>query len=69
VAARLSELGPVDRKISRCLFRRPSPFLTAGPPYEHLFYYKRAKASEIMFGDANHHREEIARKVVDGDED
>jgi alkylation response protein AidB-like acyl-CoA dehydrogenase len=31
-------------------------------------YYKRAKASEIMFGDANYHREEIARKVVDGDE-
>jgi hypothetical protein len=22
-----------------------------------------------MFGDANYHREEIARKVVDGDED
>jgi alkylation response protein AidB-like acyl-CoA dehydrogenase len=32
-------------------------------------YYKRAKASEIMFGDANHHREEIARKVVYGDKD
>jgi len=32
-------------------------------------YYKRAKASEIMFGDANYHREEITRKVVDGDED
>jgi alkylation response protein AidB-like acyl-CoA dehydrogenase len=32
-------------------------------------YYKRAKASEIVFGDANYHREEIARKVVDGDED
>jgi len=31
--------------------------------------YKRAKASEIMFGDANYHREEIARKVVDGEED
>jgi hypothetical protein len=25
-------------------------------------------ASEIMFGDASYHREEIARKVVDGDE-
>src|SRR5262249_1152037 len=32
-------------------------------------YYKRAKACEIMFGDANYHREEIARKVVDGPED
>jgi hypothetical protein len=32
-------------------------------------YYKRDKASEIMFGDANYHREEIARKIVDGDED
>lgn len=28
-------------------------------------YYKRAKASEIMFGDANYHRAEIARHVVD----
>jgi alkylation response protein AidB-like acyl-CoA dehydrogenase len=28
-------------------------------------YYKRAKSSEIMFGDANYHREEIARKVID----
>lgn len=29
------------------------------------FYYKRAKASEIMFGDATYHRERIARLVVD----
>ncbi len=28
-------------------------------------YYKRAKSSEIMFGDANYHREEIAEKVID----
>jgi alkylation response protein AidB-like acyl-CoA dehydrogenase len=28
-------------------------------------YYKRAKASEIMFGDANYHRERLARLVVD----
>jgi alkylation response protein AidB-like acyl-CoA dehydrogenase len=28
-------------------------------------YYKRAKASEIMFGDANYHRERIARYVID----
>jgi alkylation response protein AidB-like acyl-CoA dehydrogenase len=28
-------------------------------------YYKRAKSSEIMFGDANYHREEIATKVID----
>ncbi|HZS08964.1 MAG TPA: acyl-CoA dehydrogenase family protein [Blastocatellia bacterium] len=28
-------------------------------------YYKRAKASEIMFGDATYHREQIAREVVD----
>jgi len=28
-------------------------------------YYKRAKASEIMFGDANYHREQLARLVVD----
>lgn len=41
-----------------------------GFTWEHdlQLYYKRAKASEIMFGDANHHREEIARKVVDGAE-
>ena len=29
------------------------------------FYYKRAKASELMFGDASFHRERIARLVVD----
>jgi len=29
------------------------------------FYYKRAKASELMFGDAIYHRERIARLVVD----
>lgn len=29
------------------------------------FYYKRAKASELMFGDAAFHRERIARAVVD----
>ena len=29
------------------------------------FYYKRAKASEIMFGDATYHRERIARLIVD----
>jgi alkylation response protein AidB-like acyl-CoA dehydrogenase len=28
-------------------------------------YYKRAKASEIMFGDANFHRERLARLVID----
>jgi alkylation response protein AidB-like acyl-CoA dehydrogenase len=41
-----------------------------GFTWEHnlQLYYKRAKASEIMFGDAHYHREEIARKVVDGDE-
>jgi alkylation response protein AidB-like acyl-CoA dehydrogenase len=30
------------------------------------FYYKRAKASELMFGDATWHRERIARLVIDG---
>ena len=42
-----------------------------GFTWEHnlQLYYKRAKASEVMFGDANYHREEIARKVVDGHED
>jgi alkylation response protein AidB-like acyl-CoA dehydrogenase len=30
------------------------------------FYYKRAKASELMFGDASFHRERIARSIVDG---
>jgi len=30
------------------------------------FYYKRAKASELMFGDAIYHRERIARLVIDG---
>jgi alkylation response protein AidB-like acyl-CoA dehydrogenase len=41
-----------------------------GFTWEHnlQLYYKRAKASEIMFGDANYHREEIARKIVDGAE-
>ncbi len=41
-----------------------------GFTWEHnlQLYYKRAKASEIMFGDANYHREEIARKVVDDSE-
>jgi alkylation response protein AidB-like acyl-CoA dehydrogenase len=29
------------------------------------FYYKRAKASELMFGDATYHRERIARIVID----
>ena len=28
------------------------------------FYYKRAKASELMFGDATYHRERIARMIV-----
>jgi alkylation response protein AidB-like acyl-CoA dehydrogenase len=28
-------------------------------------YYKRAKSSEIMFGDATYHRELIAKEVVD----
>ena len=28
-------------------------------------YYKRAKSSEIMFGDANYHREKVASKVID----
>jgi alkylation response protein AidB-like acyl-CoA dehydrogenase len=42
-----------------------------GFTWEHnlQLYYKRAKASEIMFGDASYHREEIARKVVDESED
>jgi alkylation response protein AidB-like acyl-CoA dehydrogenase len=34
--------------------------------HEIHFYYKRAKASEIMFGDAIYHRERIARIVMDG---
>lgn len=29
------------------------------------FYYKRAKASELMFGDATYHRERIAKFVID----
>ena len=28
-------------------------------------YYRRAKASEILFGDATYHRERIAREVID----
>lgn len=38
-----------------------------GFTWEHnlQLYYKRAKASEIMFGDANYHRDAIARKVID----
>ncbi len=34
--------------------------------HEIHFYYKRAKASELMFGDAIYHRERIARIVMDG---
>src|SRR5215213_6424163 len=30
------------------------------------FYYKRAKASELLFGDATFHRERIAASLVDG---
>jgi alkylation response protein AidB-like acyl-CoA dehydrogenase len=29
------------------------------------FYYKRAKAAELMFGDATYHRERIAKLVID----
>ncbi len=38
-----------------------------GFTWEHnlQLYYKRAKSSEILFGDANYHREEIARQVID----
>ncbi|MEW6207510.1 MAG: acyl-CoA dehydrogenase family protein [Acidobacteriota bacterium] len=32
-------------------------------------YYKRAKGSEIMFGDANFHREQLAKLVVDDHRD
>ncbi len=32
-------------------------------------YYKRAKASEIMFGDGNYHREQLAKLVVDAPND
>ena len=28
-------------------------------------YYRRAKASELAFGDATYHRERIARLVID----
>jgi alkylation response protein AidB-like acyl-CoA dehydrogenase len=33
----------------------------------HLFYYRRAKTSEVAFGDATFHRERIARLVIDAD--
>jgi alkylation response protein AidB-like acyl-CoA dehydrogenase len=38
-----------------------------GFTWEHnlQLYFKRAKSSEIMFGDSNFHREEIARQVID----
>ncbi len=38
-----------------------------GFTWEHnlQLYYKRAKSSEIMFGDANYHREKIAKQVID----
>ncbi|MGH9839880.1 MAG: acyl-CoA dehydrogenase family protein [Blastocatellia bacterium] len=38
-----------------------------GFTWEHnlQLYYKRAKSSEIMFGDAGYHREQIARQVID----
>ncbi|HEX8685621.1 MAG TPA: acyl-CoA dehydrogenase family protein, partial [Pyrinomonadaceae bacterium] len=39
-----------------------------GFTWEHdlQLYYKRSKSSETLFGDATHHRERIARLVVDG---
>ncbi|MBP6821225.1 MAG: acyl-CoA/acyl-ACP dehydrogenase [Acidobacteria bacterium] len=41
-----------------------------GFTWEHniQLFYKRAKSSEILFGDANYHREKIAEKVVDESE-
>lgn len=41
-----------------------------GFTWEHniQLYYKRAKSSEILFGDANYHREKVAEKVVDESE-
>ncbi|HEY6327760.1 MAG TPA: acyl-CoA dehydrogenase family protein [Blastocatellia bacterium] len=33
--------------------------------HEIHFYYKRAKASELLFGDATFHRERIAKRVID----
>jgi len=38
-----------------------------GITWEHdlQLYYKRAKSSEILFGDATYHRERIARKILD----
>ena len=38
-----------------------------GFTWEHdlQLYYKRAKSSEILFGDATYHREQLARMVVD----
>lgn len=38
-----------------------------GITWEHDFqlYYKRAKSSEILFGDATYHRERIARRIID----
>jgi len=40
-----------------------------GFTWEHdlQLYYKRSKASEVMFGDAAFHRERIARMIVDGE--
>jgi hypothetical protein len=34
-----------------------------GPPASERLYFKRAKASEILFGDAAHHREVLASLV------
>jgi alkylation response protein AidB-like acyl-CoA dehydrogenase len=38
-----------------------------GFTWEHnlQLYYKRAKSAEILLGDANYHREQIARRVID----
>ena len=33
--------------------------------HEMHFYYKRAKSSELLFGDATYHREQIAKTLVD----
>jgi alkylation response protein AidB-like acyl-CoA dehydrogenase len=30
-------------------------------------YYRRAKASETMFGDATYHREQLARLTIDAE--
>jgi hypothetical protein len=41
---------------------RPAPPRAPAPPPAHL-YFKRAKSSELLFGDPTYHRELLAQRI------